>query len=70
MPNNSTSISLFVKNSWGAVAVLQGIPVSSPQPTSLTGGGLVLILTAVGLLAIGFFFLGELNRRLRRNQIT
>lgn len=67
LPSGSTSISLFVRNSWGAVAELDGIPVNSPQPTSLTGGGLVLILTAVSLLAIGFLFLGELNRRLRRH---
>jgi hypothetical protein len=66
VPNNSTSISLFVRNSWGAVAILQGIPVGSPQPTSLTGGGLGLILTIVSFLAIGFLFLGELNRRLRK----
>jgi hypothetical protein len=64
LPNNSTSISLIVKNSWGAVAELDGIPVSPPQPTSLTGGGLVLILAVIGLLIIGFLFLGELNRRL------
>lgn len=67
MPSGPTSISLFARNSWGAVAELEGIPVSSPQPTSLTGGGLVLILTAISLLAIGFLFLGELNRRLKRN---
>jgi hypothetical protein len=65
MPSNSTSISLFIRNSWGAVAELQGIPVNPPQPASLTGGGLVLILTLMSLLAIGFLFLGELNRRLR-----
>jgi hypothetical protein len=66
VPGNSTSISLFIRNSWGAVALLQGIPVGSPQPTSLTGGDLVLILTIVSLLAIGFLFLGELNRRMQR----
>jgi hypothetical protein len=66
LPDNSTSISLFVRNSWGAVFVLQGIPVSSPHPTGLTGGGLVVILTVVSLLAIGFLFLGELNRRLSK----
>jgi hypothetical protein len=66
LPSGSTSISLYVRNSWGAVAELDGIPVNPPQPTSLTGGGLVLILTAISLLAIGFLFLGELNRRLRK----
>lgn len=70
LPSGSSSISLFVRNSWGAVAELDGIPVSSPQPTSLTGGGLELLLTIIGLLAIGFYFLGELNRRLRRNRIA
>jgi hypothetical protein len=69
LPSNSTSVSLFVKNSWGATAELDRIPVNPPQPTSLTGGGLVLILTAISLLAIGFLFLGELNRRLRHNRL-
>jgi hypothetical protein len=64
LPDNSTSISLFVRNSWGAVAELDGIRVSSPQSTSLTGGGLATILTIVSLLALGFLFLGELSRRL------
>jgi hypothetical protein len=66
LPSGSTSISLFVRNSWGAVAELDGLPVNSPQPTSLTGGGLVLILTIASLLVIGFLFLGELDRRLRK----
>jgi len=65
LPRGSTSISLFVRNSWGAVAELDGIPVSPPQSTALTGGGLVLILTIISLLIMGFLFLGELNRRLR-----
>jgi hypothetical protein len=64
LPDNSTSISLFVRNSWGAVAELDGIPINSPQSASLTGGGLMLVLTIVSLLILGFFFLGELNRRL------
>jgi len=65
LPGGSTSISLFVKNSWGAVAELDGIPASPPQSTALTGGGLVLVLTVISLLIIGFLFLGELNRKLR-----
>jgi hypothetical protein len=64
LPDNSTSISLFVRNSWGAVAELDGVRLSSPQPTTLTGGGLVLILAIISLFIIGFLFLGELNRRL------
>jgi hypothetical protein len=69
LPTGSSSLSLFVRNSWGAVAELDGIPVSSPPPTGLTGGGLELLLTIIGLLAIGFYFLGELKRRLGRNRI-
>jgi hypothetical protein len=69
VPAGSSSISLFVMNSWGATAELDGIPVNSPPPTSLTGEGLVAILTVIGLLIIGFFFLGEFNRRLRHHRI-
>ncbi|MDA4127796.1 MAG: hypothetical protein OK452_11445, partial [Thaumarchaeota archaeon] len=69
VPSGSSSISLFVRNSWGAVAELDGILVSSVAPTNLTGGGLVLILTVIGLLVICFYFLGELNRRLQRNYV-
>jgi hypothetical protein len=63
LPDNSTSISLFVRNSWGAVAELDGIRASSPQSTSVTGGGLATILAIISLLIIGFLLLGELNRR-------
>ncbi|HEV2138034.1 MAG TPA: hypothetical protein VGR53_04275 [Nitrososphaerales archaeon] len=62
VPSGSSSISLFVRNSWGAVAELDGIPISTLAPTSLTGGGLVLILTVIGLLAIGFLLLGGRTR--------
>ncbi|HEV2226246.1 MAG TPA: hypothetical protein VGR56_05505 [Nitrososphaerales archaeon] len=68
LPSGSSSISLFVRNSWGGVAELDGISVSPPQPTSLIGGGLTLILTVACLLLISFLFLGELNRRLTRNR--
>jgi hypothetical protein len=68
LPTGSSSISLFLRNSWGAVAELDEIPVSPPQSTNLTGGGLELILSAASLLLIGFLFLGELNRKLRRNR--
>jgi hypothetical protein len=69
LPDNSTSISLFVRNSWGAVAELDGIPASSPQPATLTGGGLALILTIVSLLTLGLLFLGEFNRWLTNRSL-
>ncbi|HEV2138491.1 MAG TPA: hypothetical protein VGR53_06585 [Nitrososphaerales archaeon] len=69
LPSSSSSISVFVRNSWGGIAELDGIPVSPPQSTTLTGGGLEPILTVASLLVVGFLFLGELNRKIRRNQV-
>ncbi|HEV2227230.1 MAG TPA: hypothetical protein VGR56_10560, partial [Nitrososphaerales archaeon] len=69
LPDGSSSISIFVRNSWGGVAELDGIPVSPPQSTTLTGGGLELILTTASLLLVGFLLLGELSRKLHRNRV-
>ncbi len=64
VPSGTSSVSLFVKNSWGAVAEVDNIPAGPVASGSLSGDTLLIILTIIFLLALGFYFLGELNKRL------
>lgn len=61
--NGTTSISFFVRNARGAVAEVDNIPVGSILSGSLSGDTPLIILTVIFLLALGFYFLGELNKR-------
>ncbi len=64
VPSGTSSISFLVKNSWGAVAEVDNIPVNPVTSSGLSGDTLLIILTIIFLLALGFYFLGELNKRL------
>ena len=59
-PTGDSSVTLHLKNSWGGEAVVTIAIPSVGASTPLDG---TTLITAVFLLTMGFYFLGELNRR-------